>query len=755
MLLCLEIIIYFACLLVNADEIDHHLNQYRKPHRSKPVNILLILADDLGYGDTSVFPFIGSGIQTPRLEKMAERGAILTNYHTAAATCTPTRASLLTGMNPWRMGIKAVFEYGEKGNSNRDDWLVQVPTAPMIFAEANYSTFHSGKWHLGGMRNDDLDMRLLADSKEPGSTKGSKRCHHPGPNQQGFQNYVSVLDGPGAPRQNMLQIDSKLYSHGCEYLLENDQKLSTGKYNISGWLSFCEAKHAMRGMTEAVQNNKPFYMHLWFHAPHGPWQHIPGYDHLYPDAKRPKTTLQAIPCKGNPKNKQFCAVQGKPGTPPRLIENTGSRFIQYRTMVSDMDHQIGMVLDHINTLGIERDTLVVFTSDNGPEDDAGTAGSFRGNKRHIYEGGIRVPAIMQWIDTIPAGSMMNGMTVSTDLMATFLDAANILLPKHVHIDGMSILPELIGAAKAPTLSVEMDANEKALAMKSYHSSSHGNINKKGHSSGAYHRRKQQLQERVHLWMNDFEGPRRTAAIVYDYKIILDEDEIPLEMFDLKHDPTEQHNLLTDRNIQYWKSLVGQFDAVKATLPMVPITGSSLNSGNSKTNNKKQLATTSGSDTQQQLTHLTRNLVQKQRQNSAVHHFMVEKMYHTLYNYAKRGNEGYRRYIEQHPGLKYEASPLSDQRPLRTNIFRKGMTMEKAAQIRNHLMAHGSCGDTPCSCEIKVASQIRTLPFPGLIEIEGTQQLVERVPPTKLSDALWWNPLAPQSFVNGSRILGLE
>ena len=120
--------------------------------KKKPVNILLMLADDLGYADTSVHPFVGSGIRTPELERMAARGMIMTNFHTAAATCTPTRASILTGMYPWRMGIKGVFEYGEKSKpgeekrSNRDDFLPQLPTVAMAFKDHNYSTGHSGKW---------------------------------------------------------------------------------------------------------------------------------------------------------------------------------------------------------------------------------------------------------------------------------------------------------------------------------------------------------------------------------------------------------------------------------------------------------------------------------------------------------------------------------------------------------------------------------------------------------------------------------
>jgi arylsulfatase A-like enzyme len=253
---------------------NHHSNRNKQPK-----NIIVILADDLGYGDTSVKPFTGSGILTPELEKMAARGTIMTNFHTAAATCTPTRVSILTGMYPWRMGIKAVFEYGEKGKSNRDDWLPQLPTVAVAFRDANYSTFHSGKWHAGGMRNDDLDMRLLPMLDGQINDKATRRrCPHPGPNQQGFMNYVSVLDGPGAPRQNHLQVRDTLYSEGCNFLLHNDAPVTEGMFSphIQGTLSHCEATHAMRMMNESVAKKKPFYMHVWFHAPHGPWAEIPG-----------------------------------------------------------------------------------------------------------------------------------------------------------------------------------------------------------------------------------------------------------------------------------------------------------------------------------------------------------------------------------------------------------------------------------------------------------------------------------------------
>jgi arylsulfatase A-like enzyme len=173
-------------------------------------------------------------------------------------------------MFPWRLGAAAVYEYGSKGSSNRDDWLVQVPTAAMIFQEANYSTIHSGKWHMGGMRNDDFNMRAVYNAGR------NNVCPHPGPNQMGFKDYVSVLDGPGSPRQNELQWRKRLHSLGGHFMLKNDKK-----YACSGHiLSDCEALNAIKLMNESISEGRPFYTHVWFHAPHGPWE-VRSFDDFY------------------------------------------------------------------------------------------------------------------------------------------------------------------------------------------------------------------------------------------------------------------------------------------------------------------------------------------------------------------------------------------------------------------------------------------------------------------------------------------
>ena len=468
---------------VNTNSIEEH----KKDNVNAPVNILVILADDLGYGDTSVKPFTGSGIRTPELEKMAMKGTIMSNFHTAAATCTPTRASILTGLYPWRLGIKGVFEYGTKLH-NRDDWLPNIPTAAMLFSNANYIAKHSGKWHLGGMRNDDYNLRTY--------DKNNTRCPHSGPQQQGFNEYVSLLDGPGAPRQNQLQINSILYSKGCDHLVHNDVMLSAkDKAHSNEFLSDCEVRHAIRMINDSIAMKKPFYQHVWFHNPHGPWEELPGFQYLYPDRPAP---IEALPNCAEDEAAQYCKLDSK------SIKNRGkTAMTKYRTMVSSMDKSIGKLLNAVRDFGIEKNTLVVFLSDNGPENGYGLTGGLRMRKRYLYEGGIRVPAIFQWVGTIPAGRIINNFGITTDLLPTFLDAARIVPLKNIPLDGLSLLPELIGRRNPRKI----------------------------------------LNERIVLWHNDYEGPRATVAWYYDFKVFLNEKDELSEMYDMRYDRTETSNLL--------------------------------------------------------------------------------------------------------------------------------------------------------------------------------------------------------------------
>ena len=564
----------------------------------RPVNILMILADDLGYGDTSVRPFEGSGIATPELEKMAARGAIMTNFHTAAATCTPTRSSILTGMYPWRSGIKAVYEYGSP-TSNRNDWLPLLPTSAMAFRDANYKTGHSGKWHLGGMRNDDLDMRYTPAEYLSKRNSTMRRCPHPGPNQQGFDEYVSVLDGPGAPRQNDLQTKSILYSQGCTALLRNDVHIGRLNGSDTETLSDCEARHAIRMMKESVQSKTPFFIHLWFHAPHGPWEKLPGFEKLYPDLSNAQN--DKLPFCASNHGALYCK-----STDEKRVERANREvMVKYQTMVSAMDRSIGMVLSSLKAMGIEEDTLVIFTSDNGPEkmtpgDPAGTAGGFRGMKRNIYEGGIRVPAIWQWIGTIPMGSTIPNFGITTDLFPTFLDAAGLKPPSTVKLDGKSLLPLLVSNTK---------------------------MKKRKRKNG-----KKKLSERIAMWHNDWEGPRSSAIWIYDFKIFLDEKEEPKEMFDMTIDLKEKNNLIDPIN--------------KVALPFT----------------KEKMVYFATNFTKNIYD-------QKVRSNPELHWWILGQTFPLLHDFAKYGNEAHVLYLKGNEGRTYVPTVESDIRTTVQNPYK--------------------------------------------------------------------------------------
>lgn len=372
-------------------------------------------------------------------------------------------------------------------------------------------------------------------------------------------------------------------------------------------------------------------------------------------------------------------------------------------MVSDMDRQIGMVLDHIASLGIEEETLIFFTSDNGYEDDAGGAGGLRGNKRHVYEGGIRVPAIAQWVGTIPARSIVPTPAVNTDLYATFLDAANIPLPSHVLTDGISLLPDLLQASKYPLIASH-DITLNTPALKEGAKQAHEvTVQAQHHQRHKQFARFQQSTERLMLWHNDYEGPRRTVASMYEYKILLNEEEIPFEMFDLRVDINEERNLIGKLKKNDWLEMLKM----------------------SRADIQKQL----------KLTSLTRLMVMKNRADTNIHIYLVWKLYPHMLEYVRRGDEGYRTYLSHYPELRYPPSPLSDNRPMRSNVFRL-YTPQAANVIRDKLMAEHSCRTTaPCSCAFVSASTVAALPFPLVYE-----------------ENRWTNVTMPVPFFNSSIIL---
>jgi arylsulfatase A-like enzyme len=242
-------------------------------HGGKRPNILLILADDLGYGDLSVKPFVTDfdpmlwpcvegGILTPQLERMARQGVIMTNFHASAPVCSPARTSIMTGLYPWRMTAMNAFELG-RDLSQRNGFLPQIPTTPEILREyGGYYTVHSGKWHLGGMREEQRKDRVYKDD-----------CSRPSPNQHGFEEYISELDGPESPRYTFLLRNANLHTQGYRHLLKDDvpMPIVENKQEKEQVLSDREADDAILYMKEQqkLRPNQPWFMQVWFNAPHG------------------------------------------------------------------------------------------------------------------------------------------------------------------------------------------------------------------------------------------------------------------------------------------------------------------------------------------------------------------------------------------------------------------------------------------------------------------------------------------------------
>ena len=379
--------------------------------RDRP-NVILILADDLGFGDLGWGPFLGQGdsrfISTPHLQRMAAAGVAMTNFHSASPVCSPARASIMLGLFPWRVGVDFIYagDLKKDGSYELDhEQLPLIPNVASTLRDAGYYTAHIGKWHLGGTAPSDLLGRRASN------------CTVPGILQYGFDEYVGMTEGcPDGSRCKTHQ-QFNTYATGAKYLVKNDFTAVTDYWvddktrDKVKVLTDKQTDEAMRVVREQAGLGRRFFLNLWFDAPHSPWEAIEPFFSEY-------------------RHKGFSSLQ----------------MHKYASMVSNMDMNIGRLLDLVDQLGIAESTLIVFTSDNGPENGAGSAGRFKGRKRQLAEGGLRVPAIWQWKGALKPG-VNDKFALSTDLFPTILHAARVKVPPHVRLDGVSLLPALLLQAK--------------------------------------------------------------------------------------------------------------------------------------------------------------------------------------------------------------------------------------------------------------------------------------------------------------------
>ena len=338
--------------------------------RTAQPNIVILFADDLGYGDLSCFGH--PTIHTRHLDQMAAEGMKLTQFYAGASVCTPSRAALLTGRLPIRRGMcgnrRVLFPDSDKG----------LPASEITIAEAlkeqGYATACIGKWHLG-----HLPEYL--------------------PTAHGFDEYfgipysndMSPAHSEGAARQGWPP--TPLIENTERIEEEPDQRLLTQRYTEKA-VQFIEEN-----------KNQPFFLYLPYTMPHIP---------IFASA----------------------AFEGK-----------STRGL-YGDVIQEIDWSVGEILSALKDNGLDKNTLVVFTSDNGPwlvmNEEGGSAGLLKDGKGTTWEGGMREPTIAWWPGIIPAGEVSQGIGTTMDLYTTALTLAGAEVPTDRIVDGVDLMPLLKG-----------------------------------------------------------------------------------------------------------------------------------------------------------------------------------------------------------------------------------------------------------------------------------------------------------------------
>ncbi len=387
------------------------------PADQRPPNVIFILADDLGYNDVSLNGGgVGGVVKTPNIDSIAQQGVDLTNGYSGNATCSPSRAAMMTGRYPTRFGFEFTptpvgfsrlvgsfrtpgalhpphFNRQQAGEMPPMDELA-VPASETTIAEVlktrGYHTVHLGKWHLGG-------------------SKGSR------PEQQGFDESLGFISGasmflpendPGVEnsKQSFDPIDKFLWANLPYTVQYNGQPMMKAKGFMTDYLS----DEAIKSIK--ANRNQPFFMYLAYNAPHTPLQ-------------APKADYDALP----------------------QIKDHRQRV--YGAMIRNLDRNVGRVLQTLKDQGLDDNTLVVFTSDNGGAHYVGLPqinSPYRGWKATFFEGGIRVPYYMRWPKALPAGAKFASPVGHIDMFATAAGAAGAAVPTDRPIDGVNLIPHLTG-----------------------------------------------------------------------------------------------------------------------------------------------------------------------------------------------------------------------------------------------------------------------------------------------------------------------
>jgi len=407
--------LYVACLFLSILN-SHSQQALGDIEQDEKPNIVYILADDLGYGDLSSFNPEGK-ITTPHIDELASKGIKFTDAHTSSSVCTPTRYGIITGRYNWRSSLKSGVLTGTSGPlipKNRT-------TVASLLKERGYRTAFVGKWHLGwewGLKDPNLPLGAGWDPSDTDNIDFSKPISH-SPRDLGFDYYYSLPASLDMAPYVYVQNDT--VTAVPDRVTVNTEKYGWWRKGPTG-ANFVHRQvtpHFFDKAINYINNNagagQPFFLYLALPSPHTP-------------------ILPNEPWKGK------------------------SRLNPYGDFVMEIDHYVGLLLKTIKDMGVEENTLVLFTSDNGcsPEADIGLLKNrghnpsyiYRGHKADIFEGGHRVPFIAKWPRRIVPGSISDKTICTTDLMATCADITGASLRDDEGEDSFSLLP-LFQKATAP------------------------------------------------------------------------------------------------------------------------------------------------------------------------------------------------------------------------------------------------------------------------------------------------------------------
>ena len=380
-------------------------------------NIVLILADDLGYGDVGCYNS-ESKVPTPHIDRLARQGIMLTDAHSPSTVCTPTRYSLMTGRMAFRNGRAGVFT-GAGGPC-----LIECDrlTLPQMLKESGYTTACFGKWHIGMTFFDQAGKPIHKDGLEAVKRIDYSRRIPDGPLHRGFDQFFGTaccpttdwlyayIDGDRIPTPPTHIVDrSPLPKH--PYAHDNRPGMIAPDFDLEEVdLVFLEKSQAFIKQHVAAKPGQPFFL---FHSAQA--VHLPS----FPAA----------------------AFKGRTDAGP------------HGDFIFELDYVVGQLMQSLNDLGVAENTLFIFTSDNGPEvasiihmrqdHDHDGARPWRGMKRDQWEGGHRVPFVASWPGKIPPGTVSDQTVSLTDLMATCATIVDTSLPHDAAEDSVDILPVLL------------------------------------------------------------------------------------------------------------------------------------------------------------------------------------------------------------------------------------------------------------------------------------------------------------------------